>query len=41
MVFLGGSGGEEKVTGHVQQGWFSLDDTRFLTAPFFMLYVIY
>jgi hypothetical protein len=29
MVFLVGTGGEEKASGHVQQGRFSLDDTRF------------
>jgi hypothetical protein len=32
MVFLGGSGGvrgEENASGHVQQGRFSLDDSRF------------
>jgi hypothetical protein len=38
-VFLGGSGGEEKASGHGQQGR-SLDDTRFQTAPFcYILYV--
>jgi hypothetical protein len=36
--FWTGRGGEEKVTGHVQQGRFSLDDERFKTVPFF--YVI-
>ena len=41
MVFLGGQGGEEKTSGHVQHGRFLLDDTRFQTFPFFMLYIIY
>jgi hypothetical protein len=34
-----GRGGEERASGHVQQGRFSLDDTRFQTETFF--YVIY
>ena len=34
-------GGEEKTSGHVQQGRFSLDDTCFQTTPFFMSYIIY
>jgi len=38
-VFLGGAGGEEKVSGHGQQGR-SLEDVRFQTAPFcYILYV--
>jgi hypothetical protein len=37
-VFLGGSGGEEKESGHGQHGR-SLDDTRFQTDPF--CYIIY
>ncbi len=37
--FLGGAGGEEKESGHDQQGR-SLDDTRFQTVPFcFTLYI--
>ncbi len=36
-----GRGGEEKAPGHVQQGRFSLDDARFLTAPFFLCYILY
>ena len=46
MVFLwgpcrgGDGGGEEKTPGHVPEGRFSMDNTRFQTVPFFMLYVI-
>jgi hypothetical protein len=37
--FLGGTGGEEKASGHGQQGR-SLDDALFQTAPFcFILYI--
>jgi hypothetical protein len=39
MFSLGGSGGEEKAPGQVQQGRISLDDVRFQTTPF-MLYII-
>jgi hypothetical protein len=39
MFFLGGAGGEEKASGHGQQGR-SLDDARFQTDPFcYILYV--
>ena len=34
--FLGGWGGEEETPGHVHQGHFSLDDTRFQTAPSYL-----
>ena len=38
----GDGGGEEKSsTGYVQKGRLSLDDTRFQTDPFFVLYIIY
>ena len=36
-VFLGGAGGEEKASGHGQQGR-SLDDARFQTALFIYIY---
>jgi hypothetical protein len=29
LFFWTGRGGEEKASGHVQQGWFSLDDALF------------
>ncbi len=39
MFFPGGAGGEEKVSGHGQQGRL-LDDVRFQTVPFcYILYV--
>jgi hypothetical protein len=39
LIFLWGTGGEEKAPGHGQQGR-SLDDTRFQTVPFcFILYI--
>jgi hypothetical protein len=39
IFFLGGTGGEEKASGHGQQGR-SLDDTHFQTDPFcFILYI--
>ena len=45
MVFLwvpwGGWGRGRETSGHVQQGRFSLDDTRSQITPFFVLYIIY
>jgi hypothetical protein len=39
MFFCEGRGGEEKESGHVQDGRFSLDDTRCQTDQFF--YIVY
>ncbi len=40
FLFLGGGGGRGSVRASTAES-FSQDDSRFQTAPFFMLYIIY